>query len=104
MGGLVPAVREASGDRKVVKAMARRFGLMSWTALVVLVLTGVVLVLIDLAWSTVLAVKVGLVVIVAGLAAWHSVAGPSQSSRSRGIVQGVILMLSLVILGLALAL
>ncbi len=43
MGGLVPAVRKATDDRAVIQAMARRFGVISWIALGVLVVTGGVL-------------------------------------------------------------
>jgi len=51
-----------------------------------------------------LIVKVGLVFAVVMLAAWHSVIGSDQSPKARGIIQVVILILSLLILAAAVAL
>ena len=67
MGALVPVVRKATDDRAVIQAMARRFGVVSWIALAVLVVTGGVLAIDH--WSQTLIIKVGLVLIVAMLAA-----------------------------------
>ena len=100
LGGLIPAVRDVTDDRKVIQAVARRFGVISWTALGTLVLTGGVLA-IDHVWNRTLILKVGLVLITAMLAAWHTIAAREQSPRVRGIIQGAILALGLVILGLA---
>ncbi len=100
MGGLVPAVRKATDDRTVIQAMARRFGVISWIALSLLVVTGGVLATDN--WSQTLILKVGLVLIVAMLAAWHSVMGSDQSPKTRGATQAVILLLSLLILAAAL--
>jgi putative copper export protein len=100
MGGLVPAVRKATDDRAVIQAMARRFGVISWIALGVLVITGGVLATDN--WSQTLIFKVGLVLIAVMLAAWHSVMGSNQSPKTRGVTQAVILLLSLVILAAAL--
>lgn len=102
MGALVPAVRKATDDSSVVKAMARRFGVVSWVALSVLILTGGILA--SASWSQTLIVKVGLVFLVVMLAAWHSVVGGDQSPMARGIIQGIILILSLLILAAAVAL
>jgi putative copper export protein len=100
LGGLIPAVRSVTDDRNVIRAMARRFGVISWTALGTLVLTGGVLA-IHHVWSRTLILKVGLVLVTAMLAAWHTLAARDQSPRVRGIIQGVIMALGLVILGLA---
>jgi len=99
MGGLVPAVRRATSDRSVIQAMARRFGAISWIALGLLIATGAILA-ID-SWSQTLIVKVGLVLLVTMLAAWHSVMGGDLTAKVRGATQGVILVLSLLILAAA---
>ncbi|MFV1960287.1 MAG: hypothetical protein ACC658_00505 [Acidimicrobiia bacterium] len=103
LGGLVPAVRKATDDRAVIRAMANRFGVMSWTALGLLVLTGTLMVF-DRAWTGTLITKIGLVILSALLAAWHTVAAKDQSPAVRGAIQGVILILALVIVWLAIAL
>jgi len=102
MGALVPAVLNATDDTSVIRAMARRFGVVSWVALTILVLTGGILAVDD--WSQTLIVKVGLVFAVVMLAAWHSVIGSDQSLKARGIIQVVIFILSLLILAAAVAL
>ena len=98
---LVPAVREATEDREVVRAVARRFGVISWAALAVQVTTGILMVL-DRAWTDALIVKIGLVMISALLAGWHALVARDQSPKVRGAIQGVILVLALVIVWLAL--
>jgi len=103
LGGLVPAVRKATDDRSVIRAMANRFGVMSWTALGLLVLTGTLMVF-DRAWTGTLIAKIGLVILSALLAAWHTVAAKGQSPAVRGAIQGVIVILALVIVWLAIAL
>lgn len=101
MAGLVPAVREVTDDRSVIQAMARRFGVISWVALGVLVLTGAALAIDN--WSQTLIVKIGLVLLVTMIAAWHSVMGSAQSARTRRATQGVIVALSLLILWAAIS-
>jgi putative copper export protein len=103
LGALIPAVRNVTDDRNVIQAMARRFGVISWSALGTLVVTGGVLA-IDHEWNRTLIFKVGLVLVTAMLAAWHTIAAGDQSPRARGIIQGAIMALGLVILGLATAL
>lgn len=100
LGGLVPAVRSATDDRSVIRAMARRFGVISWIALGLLVLTGTSMVF-DRVWTGTLIAKIGLVMLSALLAVWHTVAARDQSPAVRGAIQGVILILALVILALA---
>ena len=82
--------------------MARRFGVISWIALALLVVTGGVLAIDK--WSQTLIIKIGLVLVVTMLAAWHSVMGREQSPKTRGATQGVILLLSLLILWAAISL
>lgn len=96
VAGLVPAIRRATADREVVRAVARRFGLISWMALSVQVTTGTLMIL-DRSWSSTLTVKIGLVVVSAMLAAWHSIVARDQSPRVRGAIQGAILLLGVAI-------
>lgn len=100
LGGLVPAVRKVTDDRSVIQAIAKRFGVMSWTALGLLVLTGTLMVF-DRVWTGTLIAKIGLVMLSALLAVWHTMAAREQSPAIRGAIQGVILILALVILWLA---
>ncbi len=100
LAGLVPAVRRVTDDREVLRAIARRFSVLSWTALGVLVLTGVIQIL-DRTLTGVLLAKIGLVLVSAMLAAWHTVAAKEQSAAVRGTIQGIILVLALVIVALA---
>lgn len=104
MAGIVPAVRGAPDDRTVIQAIARRFGVISWTALAVLVVTGLTMIMIGFGLSTTLTTKIGLVIVSAGLAAWHAIYARSQRPRTRGMVQATILVLALVIVGLAIRL
>ena len=97
---LVPAVRKVTDDREVIRAIARRFGVVSWIALGSQVLTGAWMAA-DRVWDNVLITKVGLVLVSAILAGWHTMAARNQSPALRGATQGVILILALVILGLA---
>ncbi len=103
LGVTVAAVRSVSDDRRTLRVMARRFGVISWLAMALLVVTGGILSA-DHGWDSVLVTKVSLVLLSILLAAWHSMGGANQSPQSRGLIQGVILVLALVILGLAVAL
>lgn len=93
LGALVPAVRKASDDREVLRAMARRFGVVSWGALALLVATGLIQAADRFPWSTALNVKVALVMISALLAAWHTLMARDQTPAVRGAVQGAILVI-----------
>jgi putative copper export protein len=101
MAGLVPSIRASTDDRTVIQNVAKRFGLISWTALTVLVLTGMSMVLIGFNLSTALTTKIGLVLVSAVLAAWHTVSASSQTPRTRGLIQAMILVLGLIIVGIA---
>lgn len=103
MGGLIPAVRQATTNREVIKAIARRFGVISWAALSVQVVTGTWMIL-DRAWTGALILKIGLVLISAMLAAWHSIVAGTQSAAVRGSIQGSIIVLALVIVWVAIGL
>lgn len=101
MAGLVPAVRNVTDDRTVIRAIAQRFGVLSWSALGILVATGIAMLLIGFDLSTTMTTKIGLVFVSAALAAWHTVSARHQTPRTRGMIQATILLLALVILGLA---
>ncbi len=100
VAALVPAVRAVTPDREVVRVIARRFGVISWIALGTQILTGIWMA-IGRVWDTALLTKVSLVLVSAALAAWHTVAARDQSPAVRGAIQGTILVLALVIVGLA---
>lgn len=100
VAALIPAVRRATPDREVIRAIARRFGVVSWIALGTQVLTGTWMVA-NRAWSDALVVKIGLVIVSAGLAGWHTVSARGQSPAVRGAIQGVILLLALAIVWVA---
>lgn len=101
LGALVPTVRRVTDDRAVIQAMARRFAAISWTALGLLVVTGLVMAIDRFPWSTVLNWKIGLVLFSAMLAAWHTLKASDQSPVLRGAIQATILALALAILWLA---
>ena len=101
MAGLVPAVRNVTDDRNVLRAITQRFGVLSWSALGILVITGTAMLLIGFDLTTTLTTKIGLVFVSAALAAWHVVSARHQTPRRRGMIQASILLLALVIVGLA---
>jgi uncharacterized membrane protein len=103
MGAIVAALRSAGAERELLRAAARAFGRLQWSALAVAVLTGAWMAL-DHLDQPALAVKVAFVAAAAGLAAWHQFAAAGQSSRMRGVLQAAILVMSLGAVGAAIAL
>lgn len=109
VGGLIvlaatmSAVRDVTDDRRVIGAIARRNAAVSWIALAVLVVTGLIRAT-DYGWSRLLMVKVALVVASVILAIWHTMKARTQLPAIRGMIQALILILALVILGIAIAL
>jgi uncharacterized membrane protein len=96
---VVPVERRAS-DRERLRAIARRFGWGSLIALAVLVITGSAMAGHFDDWGRrELSIKLGLVVIVAGLVVWH------MRRPANHALEGLIFLLSLAIvfLGLDLA-
>jgi putative copper export protein len=111
LGALVPAARRAGADRTMLQAMARQFGRVSWTAMVLAIVTGVVELLdIDLSgginsdYGRTLFVKLLLVGIAIALALGHQLTARTTSPAVRGIIQALILLTSLGILAAAVAL
>jgi putative copper export protein len=103
LGALVTALRRAGAERPLLQVMARRFGVVSWVAMAVAVATGVWQVSrLDIPWSDDrLELKVGLVVLAAGLALLHQLTAKRTSPAVRGIIQAVILVVSIAIVGAA---
>lgn len=94
---LVTALRRAGADRALLQAAARRFGAASWSALGVLVVTGIWQVQeLSLSWTyDRLVLKITLVVIAAALAGLHQVTARRSSPALRGALQGLILVVSI---------
>ncbi len=97
LGALVPALRQAGADRAMLQAAARRFGVVSWTAMGVAIATGVLQVhLMHLPWAFgKLHIKLGMVGLTVAITLYHQVTARSSSPRARGMVQGLILLCSL---------
>lgn len=96
MGAVVVALRRQEVERSVLQAVARQFGRVSWTAMGVAVLSGAWMAF-DFLGRPLLAAKVGVVALTAGLAAYHQFTARNQSARSRGMMEGLILLCSLAI-------
>lgn len=94
---LVVALRKAGAERALLQAAARQFGRLSWSAMLIAVVTGLWQVhLLGLPWTYGrLHVKLGLVGLVIGLALYHQFTARNSSPAARGVVQAVVLLLSL---------
>jgi putative copper export protein len=109
VGGLIvlavtmTGVRNVTDDRRVFGTIARRFAAVSWPAMALLLITGLIQAA-DRGWGGLLLVKVSLVVASVILTIWHSLGARTQLPAVRGMIQGVILILALVILALAVSL
>ncbi len=103
LGALVVAARRAGADRALLQAMARQFGRVSWSALAISVLTGVLQVeRLGFDWADGgLTLKLTLVFIAGGLAFFHQLTAKRTSPAVRGIIQAVILVVSIAIFGAA---
>jgi uncharacterized membrane protein len=106
IGAIVPALRSAGADRPQLQAMARQFGRVSWAAMALAVVTGVLQIeRLAFNWSDEAVMrKVGLVVVAIALAAAHQLTARRSSAAMRGMLQGVILLVSLGIFAAAVAL
>ena len=94
---IVPVLRGAQRDE--LRAIARRFGWASLAALAVLVITGSAMAGHDSVWdSGTLHVKIALVVAVIALIVWH------MRRPGAHAIEGVVFLVSLVIVWLGLAL
>lgn len=104
VGAIIPAMRRAGAERLLIQTVARRFGHVSWTALVVTAGTGIFGLLVDPDLLTALPsieLKVGLVAAAAALALWHQMGARNQSPGLRGAIQGSILVITLAVFAIA---
>jgi putative copper export protein len=105
LGGLVVlaasvmALRRAGAPREHLQAVARQFGRVSWTAMLVAVVTGLWQVeALGFPWSYPrLHVKLALVALVIVVAFTHTLTAKRSSPALRGIVESTILLLSFAI-------
>jgi uncharacterized membrane protein len=106
LGALVIALRRAGADRSLLQATARQFGRVSWTAMAVAVATGVAQVFVmHMRWTYGrLHIKLTLVALAIGVAAYHQITARRSSPAARGVVQLVLLVLGLAIFAAAVAL
>jgi uncharacterized membrane protein len=100
---LVLALRRAGAERSQIQASARTFGRLSWAALAIAVGTGVWQMEVSGYPYSVVTLKLSLVVIAAVLALVHQLTSRSISPALRGIGQAVILVVSILIFGAAVA-
>lgn len=103
LGALVPAMRRAGAERPMLQAVARQFARVSWIAFGVAVTTGG-WAAVDYLESPAFPWKVATVAVAGGLALWHQLGARDQSSRTRGMLQALILFTSLGIVAAAVAL
>ena len=105
LGFLVGAVRKQTDDREVLRAMARRYSVVSWTALALAMGSGLWLYykvgwadpkLFEVKWSL-----ITLVIVVTGI---HQIFAKRLSPAWRGITQIVILILTIGIFAAAVSL
>lgn len=108
----VMALRRAGAERAHLRAMATAFGRVSWVAMALAVVTGIVQVL-DLghavadpnsSYGRALFVKLLLVGLAAALALGHQMTAASASPRARGMLQAAILVVSVGVFAAATAL
>jgi len=101
---LVSAVRRQTDDREILRAMARRFGVVSWTAFAVAVVAGFWMYTdLGVPWSD-FQVKGTLVVLAGVLALIHQLTARRSSPAVRGILQLAILIVSIGIFAAAVTL
>lgn len=103
LAALVVALRKAGAERALLQAAARQFGRVSWIAMGLAVVTGLAQVhLMAMPWTYGrLHVKLGLVALAIALALGHQLTARRSSPAARGIVQLLIIVVSLAIYGAA---
>ena len=107
VGALVPALRKAGASSEQIRAAARRFGVVAWTALAISVTTGIIqLVRFHLAvrGNSTLTVKLALVAAAVVIAYVHQVTAARSRPAVRGTLEALSLVLALAVLGAAVAL
>jgi uncharacterized membrane protein len=101
---LVTAIRRATDDVEVLRAVARRFSVLSWVAFAVAIITGTWMYTdIGLPWED-FSTKGTLIILAGGLALFHQVTAKRSSATVRGVIQLLILIVSIGIFGAAVTL
>lgn len=101
---LVTAIRRVTDDREILRASARAFGILSWSAMGVAIIAGTwMFTEWGLPWSSFM-VKGTLIATAIVLTFIHQVTARRTSPAVRGIIQLVIIMVSIGIFGAAVAL
>lgn len=104
LGALVGAIRRSTDDREVLRAVARRFGVVSWIAFATAVATGLWMYAdLGLPWRD-FELKGTLVLLAGILALVHQFTARRSTPAVRGILQAAILVISIAIFGAAVAL
>ncbi len=106
LAALVVALRKAGAHRGLLQAAARMFGKLSWSAMGVAVVTGVLQVMwMNLPWSYGrLHVKIAVVALAVVIAAVHQFTATRTGPAVRGVIQLLIMLVSLGIFAAAVAL
>ena len=103
MTALVPAMRRAGADIEIIRASARQFGRLSWAAMGVAVVSGLIQAN-DIGYRLSegpLGTKVQVVGVMIGLVVVHQITAKRTTAALRGAIQGAILALSLLTFWLA---
>lgn len=104
LASLVGAIRTATDDRSVLQAAARRFGVVSWTALAIALISGVWMYTeYGLPWKQ-FEVKGSLIALVIVLTAIHQFTAKRTGPAVRGILQLAIMLVSILIFAAAVTL
>lgn len=111
MGAVINAVRRAGAERSLLQAAARGFGRVSWTAMVVAVMSGIwqlnrleFSLSEETGYAGRLLLKLLLVGMAVSLASVHQFTARRTSPAVRGLIQAVILLSSLGIVAAAVSL
>jgi uncharacterized membrane protein len=107
VAALVPALRKTGATTEQIRAAARRFGVVAWTAIGVSVATGIIqLIRLDYPTrgNTALAIKLLLVGIAVAVAWFHQIIARNAPPALRGLLEGSLLVLALAIVAAAVAL
>ena len=101
---LVTAIRGTTDSIDVLRAVARRFSVLSWIAFAVAIITGTWMYTdIGLPWKD-FSTKGTLIILAGGLALYHQITAKRSSPAVRGIIQLLILIVSIGVFGAAVTL
>jgi putative copper export protein len=101
---LVTAIRGTTDSIEVLRAVARSFSVLSWIAFAVAIITGTWMYTdIGLPWED-FSTKGTLIILAGGLALFHQITAKRSSPAVRGIIQLLILIVSIGVFGAAVTL